>query len=140
MGGQASLQPAPLCTLVLTGPLPVLSKCLDDARCDLWRDLEGLQRLAQPVRYVFLPEARESAFAAMPGASVVDILLLLDLARDHASVIGAVHQASEGDVALRGPRSVVTVENSLRFAVCVRIHEHWLGARVGLPTHLNEPT
>jgi hypothetical protein len=70
----------------------VVAYASDDLSDDLRGYLEVLQGLPQPVDDIFLPEAGKATFAAMAGAMVVDVFLLLNVASQHASVIGTVHQ------------------------------------------------
>src|ERR1700738_5268048 len=90
------------------GMLLVLAQCGDDLSDNFWRNLEPLQRFTEPVSDVLLPEPGELALPTMAGASVIDVLLLLHIAGEHAAVMGTMHQPSEGDIPLRGLRSVMT--------------------------------
>lgn len=71
-------------------------------------------------------------FPRCPVQAIVDVLLFLNIAREHAAVIGAGHQATEGKIPLRVLGSIVSPQNRLSFPVGVRVDEDRLRSWIRL--------
>jgi hypothetical protein len=96
-------------------------------------NLDTLQRFAETVSDVFLPEPGKVALATMAGTPVVDVLRFLDFTRHHATVVSALHESPKCDVPGRILWAVVTGKNRLHFPESFRVNEHRMFSRIRLP-------
>jgi hypothetical protein len=134
--GQAALKARTFGADLGGGALLILTQGVDNPCHHLRRHLETLQRLAKAHRDVFLPETRQIALAPIPRASVVDVLLFLHVAGEHASVVGTVHEASKCNLPLRILGTIVSPENRLLFVKGLRVNEQRMTPGIPLPTPL----
>jgi hypothetical protein len=132
-GGKTGLESYALSSDPGLCALFVLAEGSHDLSDDVCRHLQIFKRLAQSGGNVLFTEPRQVAGATIASASVVDVLLLLDIASEHAAIVGAVHQAAKGNVALRLSRTVVPRQNLLYPLEDCGINEERMSTAMAVP-------